>query len=375
MGVAENHLNGTVAEQILGFVPERRIQHVVYINPTKADFSPAINLLEAEPKHLAVSHFLSIFKHLWPEFWGPRTEYLLRNSLLLLGEAFPGTSLADVPKVLTDFAFRGFLVSRLPAGDLKNFWEKEFAEYSKTFRNEAVAPILSKIGALVLNPLLRPILCQRRNDLDFRQLMDTGKVLIANLAKGTLGEDASSLLGSILLSKLILASLSRADVAPNQRRFFAIYADEAQQFLTDSSVSLFAELRKYVVAGTWATQYLASLPEKIRESMLGNVGTVVTCALSGEDAQALSQEFLPTIRVQDLLNLPAHHFYVRLKIDGVTSQPFNGETIPLKFDSEADPPEKPARLPRIRREAAGWRPDTSGVPKEQSRALSQNGLF
>ncbi|MDA2937091.1 ATP-binding protein [Acidobacteria bacterium AH-259-A15] len=328
VGFALLDAHGDLADQVLGHVPKQRIQDVIYINPTKEGFSPTINLLDSDQKHLAVSQFLSIFQHLWPDFWGPRTEYLLRNSLLLLTEVFSGASLADVPRLLTDFAFRGFLVSRLPPGDLRNFWEKEFAEYSKTFRNEAVAPILNKVGAVALNPFLRAILGQRKSDLDFRKILDRGNILIANLAKGSLGEDASSLLGSILLSKLILAGLSRADTLESKRRFFAVYADEAQQFLTESSLSLFSELRKYAVAGAWSTQYLASLPEKVREAILGNAGTLIVFALSGEDARALSQEFAPMIRMQDLVDLPAYHFYAKLKIDGAISKPFSAETIP-----------------------------------------------
>lgn len=345
-GFALLDAHGDLAEEILGVLPDKRIQDVVYLNPTKPEFSPAINLLETAPKHLAVSQFLSIFKHLWPEFWGPRTEYLLRNSLLLLAESFPRASLADLPKVLTDFAFRDFLVNRLQAGDLRLFWEKEFAEYSRTFRSEAVAPILNKIGAIVLNPLLRPIFCQRRNDLNFREIMDTGKVLIANLAKGELGEDASSLLGSTLLSKLILSALSRSDSNRSERRFFAIFADEAQQFLTESSLSLFSELRKYGVAGVWATQYLASLSEKIRSGILGNIGSLIAFSLSGEDAQTLSQDFAPALRPRDLIDLSVHTFYVKLKIDGVTSHAFSAETIEPRAWTPATELDKLAKCSR-----------------------------
>ena len=173
------------------------------------------------------------------------------------------------------------------------------------------------------------MLCQRRNDLDFRKLMDNGGIVIANLSKGTIGEDASALLGSVLLSKLILAGLSRAEVPETKRTFFAIYADEAQQFLTESSVSLFAELRKFGVAGVWSAQYLTSLPDKLREGILGNVGSQVVFALSGEDAEIMAQEFAPVARQEAFVGLPAYNFYAKLKIDGITSRAFSGETVPL----------------------------------------------
>ena len=331
VGFALLDAHGDLAEQVLGLVPEERIKDVVYINPAEPEFSPPVNLLDGGQRYLVISQFLSIFQHLWPEFWGPRTEYLLRNALLTLAETFPGASLAEVPKLLTDFGFREFLVRRLPLGDLRSFWESEFAQYSKYFRNEAVSPILNKLGAVTLNPMIRPILCRRERDLDFRKLMDRGGILIANLAKGTIGEDASALLGSVLLSKLILVGLSRSDVPESQRRFFGIYADEAQQFLTDSGVNLFAELRKFRVAGTWSAQYLAALPEKLREGILGNVGSQIVFALSGEDAEVLTQEFAPVVQMGDFVSVPIHHFYSRLKIDGVTSRPFSGKTMPLDF--------------------------------------------
>ena len=155
--------------------------------------------------------------------------------------------------------------------------------------------------------------------------------MIANLSKGTIGEDASALLGSVLLSKLILAGLSRADVPQRERAFFAICADEAQQFLTESSVSLFAELRKFGVAGVWSTQYLTSLPDKLRQGILGNVGSQIVFALSGEDAEIMAQEFAPVARTETFVGLPAYNFYLKLKIGGITSRPFSGETVPLKF--------------------------------------------
>ena len=373
VGFALLDAHGDLADQVLGSVPENRIPDVIYINPTREEFSPAINLLEGKHKHLAVSQFLSIFHHLWPEFWGPRMEYLLRNTLLLLAETFPNASLADIPRVLADLFFREQLVNLLPSGELRTFWLLEFAQYSKTFRNEAIAPILNKVGAVVLNPLLRPILCRRANDLDFQELMGQGKILIANLAKGSVGEDASSLLGSILLSKLALAGLARASVAEEDRPFFAIYADEAQQFLTESSVSLFSELRKYGVASTWATQYLASLPETIRNGILGNVGTLIAFTLSGEDARILREEFGSPIRVQDLVDLPAHHFYLKLKIDGVTSKPFSAETISATRQSKSvqvvGSLKKFSTTDREKRRAVGSGRYPSAQPPESSRTL------
>lgn len=334
--------HGDLADQILSHVPEERIKDVVYINPVREGFSPAINLLDNGQKHLAVSQFLSIFHHLWPEFWGPRTEYLLRNTLLLLAETVPGASLADVPPVLTDIVFRDRLVRLLTVGPLRTFWQQEFEQYSRNFRNEAIAPILNKVGSILLNPVIRPMVSARKNQLNFRKILDEGQILIANLAKGTLGEDASSLLGSILLSKLTLAGLSRSDLAEGKRNFFPVYADEAQQFTTESTVGLFAELRKFGVGATWATQYLSSLPESIRDAILGNAGSLLVFTVSAEDAEFLTKELAPRVRPKDLLILPAFNFYLKLRIDGVISAPFSAETI-------RQDPAKSTRFQKLRR--------------------------
>src|SRR5262249_21238154 len=157
---------------------------------------------------------------------------------------------------------------------------------------------------------------RRHNDIDFRHVMDEGKILIANLSKGSIGEDGAALLGSILLGKLILAGLSRSKMPEEQRRFYSIYCDEAQQFITNSTVSLFSELRKYKLAGVWSTQYLTGLPEKIREGILGNVGSLASFAVSALDADRLANEFAPTIDAVDLVNLPKYQFYLRLRING-----------------------------------------------------------
>jgi len=328
--------HGDLADQVLQLVPQQRIPDVVYVNPTKPGFAPAINLLSGRGEYLAVAQFLSTFQHIWPEFWGPRTEYLLRNSLLLLQQTLTGACLADVPRVLTNFSFREALADSLPTGSLREYWQTEFEAYSKHFRSEAISPILNKLGAIVFNPVLRPLLCQRRNDIDFRELMDSGKILIVNLAKGSVGEDGAALLGSILLGKLILAGLSRADVPEEQRRFFGVYCDEAQQFMTESTVNLFSELRKYKVGGVWSTQYLTGLPEKIREGILGNVGSLLSFSASALDAERLAQEFAPIIRPEDLVNLSAFQFYIRLRINGSTSAPFSAETISLRKPSRQD---------------------------------------
>ena len=182
---------------------------------------------------------------------------------------------------------------------------------------------------MIFNPLIRPILAYRRNDIDFREIVDKGKILIVNLSKGSVGEDGSALLGAMILTRLVIAGLARSELPPDRRRFFGLYADEAQSFITDSTLSLFSELRKYGIGAVWAAQYLSGFDESMRAAILGNVGTHVAFTVSGEDAKILSQEFAPVIRFQDFVGIPNHHFFIKLKIDGITSSPFTGRTLPL----------------------------------------------
>ncbi len=329
-GLALIDPHGDLAQNILESVPERRIKDVIYFDPADLEYPVAFNPLEnvaADHRYLVASGMISVLKKVWAEFWGPRLEHILRNTLLTLLES-PGSTLLDVPKLLTDERFRETMLRRTAHPQVRDFWFTEFAKYSAWLRSEATAPILNKVGQFLTSIPLRNIVGQRKSALDFRQIMDEGKLLIVNLAKGRIGEDNCSLLGAMLVTKIHLAALSRADVLESKRRAFYLYVDEFHNFLTLSFADILAESRKYGLNLVLAHQYLEQLDEKLRAAVFGNVGTIISFRVGADDARILAREFYPTFSESDLVNLPNHSIYLKLLIDGAPSAPFSAVTLP-----------------------------------------------
>lgn len=329
-GLALVDPHGDLAEGLLHFVPKERIQDVVYFNPADLARPVAFNPLERvepEERHLVASGLISVLKKIWPDFWGPRLEHLLRHSLLTLLE-IPGSTLLDVPRLLTDQGFRKGVLARISDRELKEFWQMEFEKYSAWLRSDAVSPILNKIGQFLAARPLRNIVGQKENTFDLREVMDQGKILVVNLSKGKIGEDNSALLGAMVLTKVQLAALGRSDMPEEKRRPFYLYADEFHNFLTLSFADILSEARKYGLNLILAHQYIEQLDDKIRAAVFGNAGTVVCFRVGTRDARHLAQEFYPVFEMEDLLNLPNYHIYLKLMIDGRTSLPFSAVTLP-----------------------------------------------
>jgi hypothetical protein len=273
------------------------------------------------------SSLISVLKKVWPEFWGPRLEHILRNSIMALLEN-PTSTLLDMPKLLTDKEFRMIVIASITNQQVKEFWLFEFEKYSARFRSEAISPILNKIGQFLTSIPLRNVVGQKENTFDLRKIMDEGKILIVNLAKGKIGEDNSSLLGAMMVAKIQLAALSRADLPEDRRKSFYLYVDEFHNFLTLSFADILSEARKYGLSLTLTHQYIEQLDEKIRTAVFGNVGTLISFRVGAEDAKYLSREFYPVFDQTDLVNLSNHHIYLKLMIDGVTSKPFSATSLP-----------------------------------------------
>jgi type IV secretory pathway TraG/TraD family ATPase VirD4 len=335
-GVALIDPHGDLAENILHFVPESRIQDVIYFNPADIGYSIAFNPLEEvhiDYHHLVASNLISVLKKVWPEFWGPRLEHILRNSIMALLE-YPTSTLLDMPRLLTDQEFRVKVLASITNQQVKEFWlfefEKysfEFEKYSARFRSEAISPILNKIGQFLTSIPLRNIVGQKENTFDLRKVMDEGKILIVNLAKGKIGEDNSSLLGAMMIANIQLSALSRADLPEKKRKSFYLYVDEFHNFITLSFADILSESRKYGLSLTLAHQYIEQLDEKMSAAVFGNVGTLISFRVGAEDAKYLSREFHPIFSETDLVNLANHHVYLKLMIDGVTSKPFSATTL------------------------------------------------
>jgi len=298
-------------------------------NPGDLDYPIAFNPLEkvhSDFHHLVASGLISTLKKIWSEFWGPRLEHILRHSILTLLE-YPGSTLLDLPKLLTDKEFRKSVLNHVTHPQVKEFWSSEFDKYSAWLRSEAISPILNKVGQFLTSLPLRNIVGQRENTFDLRKVMDEGKILIVNLAKGKIGEDNCSLLGAMIVTKIQLAALSRSDLPQDKRRPFYLYVDEIHNFLTLSFADILSEARKYGLNLILAHQYIEQLDEKIRAAIFGNVGTIISFRIGAEDAKYLAKEFSPVFDEKDLVCLPNHHIYLKLMIDGRTSQPFSAATL------------------------------------------------
>ena len=333
-GLALIDPHGDLSDNILSFVPKKRVKDVIYFNPGDIDYPIAFNPLESvhpDQHHIVASGLISVFKKIWSEFWGPRLEHILRNSILTLLER-PNSTILDIPRLLTDKDFRGGIIWKVKNQQVREFWFSEFEKYSAYLKTEAVSPILNKMGQFLTSFPLRNIVGQKDNTFDLRKAIDEGKILIVNLAKGKIGEDNCSLLGSMIVTKIWLSALSRANLPEEKRRSFYLYVDEIHSFLTLSFADILSEARKYGLHMTLAHQYIDQLDEKVRGAIFGNVGTVISFRVGIDDAEHLAKQFYPIFNQNDLINIPNYHIYLKLMVDGATSQPFNAITLP--------PPEK-----------------------------------
>ena len=334
LAVVEPH--GDLSENILNFIPKNRIKDVIYFNPADLGHPVAFNVMEKvapEYRYLAASGVVGAFKKIWLETWGPRLEYLLRNAILALLE-YPGATLLNIMRLLVDKDYRKDVISYIQDPVVKAFWRDEFSRYPDKFQVEAVSPIQNKVGQYITSPLIRNIIGQKRSSLDFREIMDEGKVLIVNLSKGRIGEDGSALLGAMIITKLQLAAMSRVDLPEEERRDFYLYVDEFQNFATESFTNILSEARKYHLNLILAHQYIAQVPEVVRDAVFGNAGSMATFRIGPEDAEFLEKEFLPEFNASDLCNLPRYYIYLKLMIDGVTSRPFLAKSLPPRQKPE-----------------------------------------
>ena len=322
--------HGDLAATIAASVPEHRRNDLVYVNVPDPDQPYGYNPLKSvapEYRSLAASGILEAFHKLWGEkAWGQRLEYILRNAILAMLEQ-PKADLTDLLRLLRDDDYRKEVVENIRNEPVKDFWVHEYPKYAARYRAEAIAPIQSKIAAFLADPILRRILTEPEKPLHLRRIMDEGKILLINLAKGRLGEDSAAMLGALLVTTIGLAGFSRADLAPDARRAHWVYMDEFQNVTTLSIANMLSELRKYNVGLTMAHQYLTQLQPDVRDAVIGNAGTLIAFRLGGRDAPVIAREFLPTFSTQDLVNLPNYHVYLKLMIDGAPSKPFSAVTV------------------------------------------------
>ena len=322
--------HGDYAQGVLKRVPLERIEDVVYFNPADVDFPVAFNPMEVnDPKlktHTA-SELIGVLKRMF-ESWGPRLEYILRYTLLALLD-YPDATMLDITRMLTDKKFRNQVLKVVQDPVVRNFWQIEFASWNDKFAAEAVAPVLNKVGAFTANPLVRNIIGQPKSSFNIRKIMDEHKILVVNLSRGLVGEDNAALLGSLLVTKVQLAAMSRADIPASERTPFYLYVDEFQNFATDSFATILSEARKYGLNLTVANQYIAQMLPQVRDAVFGNVGSIVAFRMSADDGRAMQRYFEPKFTEYDLVHMHNRHFIISMTIEGEKVPAFSSVTLNL----------------------------------------------
>jgi len=348
IGFVDPH--GEAAEDLLNFIPSKRINDVIYFNPADLNFPIAFNIMEKvslEHRHLIASGLMGVFKKIWPDVWSARMEYILNNCVLALLE-YPGSTLLGINRMLADPDYRKKVVDRVMDPVVKSFWTQEFARYTQRYEVEATAAIQNKVGQFISAPLIRNIIGQVKSSIDMRKVMDEEKILILNLAKGRIGEDNSRLLGALLITKLYLSAMSRVDIPEENRRDFFLYVDEFQNFATESFINILSEARKYRLALILSHQYITQMEEEVRDAVFGNVGTIISFRVGAYDAEYLEKEFAPDFTTEDLVNLAKYNIFLKLMIDGITGSPFSAQTLPSFLKPESSYTEKIIKVSRER---------------------------
>jgi uncharacterized protein DUF87 len=315
--------HGDLAEAALLHVPRARSNDLVYINPADADRPIGFNPLSAVPedlKPIVADDVVGAFKHVWPDSWGPRLDYVLINAVRALLDV-PGGTLLMLPRLLIDEPFRHQLVSRYVRDPMVlAFWRQEFEGFTTSLRAEAISPIQNKIGRVLIEPRLRNMLAQPKSTITLRRLMDEGAIVICNLAKGRLGENVAHLLGALLTTSIAEGALSRADMPAAERRVFHLYADEFQSFATTSFALILSEARKYGLTLTIAHQYLNQISEGLRSAVFGNVGSLAALRCGAEDAAILAAQ-IGLQNDEALLDLPNYAAWAKLLKGGLPTSP------------------------------------------------------
>lgn len=321
--------HGDLINDLLDYIPEHRVQDVIHVNPADMQFPVAFNVMEKvgfDQRHLVADGMMAVFKKIWEDQWSARMEYILNYTILALLEA-EGSTLLGINRMLAEKEYRKSVVDQVQDSEVRAFWLTEFAKYNDRYAQEATAAIQNKIGQFVSNPLIRNIVGQTQTSFNMRAAMDEGKILLVDISKGRIGEDASRLLGAMIITKVQLAAMSRVDIPRQDRKDFTLVVDEFQNFATGSFASILSEARKFNLSLIIAHQYVKQLDETVADAVFGNVGTMIAFRVGAEDAELLEKEFAPEFLATDIVNLGFRDMYLKLMIDGVTSHAFSATTM------------------------------------------------
>lgn len=328
-GVAFIDPHGSSAEKLLDYIPEWRLDDVIYFNPSDFEFPIAFNPLEdpgPDKRHLIADGLMSVFKKVWPDAFSGRMEYILNNTMLSLLE-YPDSTVLSINRMLTDKDFRKKVVAATTDSAVRNAWD-ELMKWDDKRWSEAVAALINKVGQFSTNPVIRNIVGQPKSTFDFRKAMDERKIIIINLSKGMIGEQNAPLLGAMLITKIYLAAMSRAELSASVMKMmppFYFYVDEFQNFANESFASILSEARKYKLALTVANQFIAQMEETIRDAVFGNMGTTAAFRVGPLDAEFMEKVFAPVFDQESLQNIQFGQYYLTLQIDGMGSKPFSAQ--------------------------------------------------
>lgn len=346
-GVALLDPHGDLVASVLAHVPPERVNDTLLLAPEDRAFPIALNVFRrgAAPHPdpgLLTSQLIALFRKLWAESWGPRLEHVLRNAILAIAPD-PRATLLFLYRFLTEESIRETIAPRIRDPVVRQFWTREFPSYGRALQAEALSPVLNKLGAFVTNPLTRNLIGQVRSRVDLVDLMDRQGILLADLSVGRIGEDASRLLGGLLMTSLQLSAMERPRGGPP----FYVYADEFQHFTSDGVTTMLSEARKFGLGLTLAHQYLGQLPPALYDAVLGNVGSLLVFRVGADDAHTLARELAPAFTEYDLMTLPRFHVASRLIVRGTALAPFSARTV-----SPPPPPSgAPARVAAIRQQS------------------------
>ena len=347
--------HGDSIVKILDFIPNDRVNDVIYFNPADMEFPVAFNIMEAVEnkfKHLVASGLMGVFTKIWANLWSARMEYILGNTIRALLDS-PGNTMLGISRMYVDKQYRKRIVDNIKDPMVKMFWTDEYANYDQKYVKEAIAPIQNKVGQFLSSAIIRNIVGQPKSTIDLREIMDGRKILLMDISKGKVGEENAALLGAMIITKLQLAAMSRVDMPEEERPDFYLYVDEFQNFATESFATILSEARKYHLNLIMGHQYIGQLTptkdnSRLRDAIFGNVGTMVCFRVGAADAEYLETEFAPLYTPNDLVNLPKYNILLKLMINGISSEPFSAHSIPVNPAFRTNNSEKVIKVSRER---------------------------
>ncbi|HLP86737.1 MAG TPA: DUF87 domain-containing protein [Candidatus Paceibacterota bacterium] len=328
-GVCVIDPHGELIDDILAFIPKERIEDVCVIDPGDVEYPSSFNpLANVDPnfKHQLTQGLIEVLRKQFGANWTPRLEHVFRFTVLALLD-YPHATMRGMISMLTDRNYRQKVVEYIEDDMVKRFWAIEFADWSEKFDTDAIIPLVNKLGQFLSDPMLRNIFGQKENKIDLEKLMNEQKIILINLSKGKIGEENSSFFGSMFLTKIKQAGMARAKMDPKDRHDFYLYVDEFHNIVTDTFENILSEARKYGINLIVAHQYVGQLIPKVQQAVLGNIGSIISFRVGGDDATKLKPEFAPVFDVKDMINLGVGEFYIKMTIDGESYDPFSAETL------------------------------------------------